>query len=862
MDMYREWRTKQDKLDEDKPVTKGELRKLLAEAHNDNKSSDPQLQKKERPKARFVPSGLDYDFNAHSLKMYEDNQQRKERMQQNLEKTLQSVNSKVAINIQRIAICKDNVPLYSQWCLYLGDGIFATTQHIFLGQAWDSVQISTSYFESKQSILIAKIPKKDLRMSNSKAGRDICLFTVSEYCPCTYATQNLMKNLVKSQSELDDIFNKCTKVYAMATDRPEANRRHKSYVTNMLPVQYYKEAPCHYQLSIDGQDTVIRRRDYFKVSGQITQRGDCSLPYFAICNNRVYIIGGHIAGKDDIGYGAPLVLDDFDVDSLRQPMEIVAHCEQMMKDPVMLSKPIPGHVPAPIVKKKHYYMATGPNQYEPSMLRKWMKANDVDLPDECKVMPTICQFRRGKDGELIDPMTKTNNKRAQTVPIPMPDHIRQYYVNDQWEHVFGGLVNELNVDARKAMINEPVWDPYKFLTYQYPLKPPVHSSSSGAIGIVDPRFKDKDKLYGRDIEPDAELLAKVRHVIAQARKGIDQEFIAPEALKRELMSIISVMEEHKCRTFNCGDLILNIALACTFGPIIYAVKKSAPECPLVYGYNPHSVDSKELFHKFQRPDGHILLEDLSSQDIFTQKWFALIFAWWVSVVSDVKRGSEDFNQFYYLARCCVNLYWLRGCQLYKTVSGHGSGTLITSIFNSFNRYVCNKLTFEAIYPDAKYEENVIAAVHGDDSLEHISSEFSEYTMPRKRDIFKDMFGFIVTAADKQSELKEHATIEDIEFLGRKPHIVDGLYCAKLKLSSITGMLNYTSNEISEVEGITANLRAAQTELVYHGREVFDSYKVIFDKFNRDHGCIFPVVTFDQEMHRLKYNWTRVQDFQI
>jgi len=151
-----------------------------------------------------------------------------------------------------------------------------------------------------------------------------------------------------------------------------------------------------------------------------------------------------------------------------------------------------------------------------------------------------------------------------------------------------------------------------------------------------------------------------------------------------------------------------------------------------------------------------------------------------------------------------------------------SGNSLTVFINSLCNSMLMRVYFYHLYPRRKFANYVKMMSYGDDLIASIGSLAGSYTM-KGYALYLNKFGFVVTPAQKEEELKNFSKLCEIDFLKRK-FVWSADYAsmiAPLEEASIFKRLcNYMSSETSVEVIVGANIDGALDEWAFYGKTVY------------------------------------------
>jgi len=151
-----------------------------------------------------------------------------------------------------------------------------------------------------------------------------------------------------------------------------------------------------------------------------------------------------------------------------------------------------------------------------------------------------------------------------------------------------------------------------------------------------------------------------------------------------------------------------------------------------------------------------------------------------------------------------------------------SGNSLTVFINSLCNSLLMRIYFYHLYPRRIFSSNIRMMSYGDDLIAAVGSLAGNYTMKGYATYLKQ-FGFVVTPAQKDEELKNFSKLCEIDFLKRKFVWSDdyGTMIAPLEEASIYKRLcNYMSSETSVEVIVGANVDGALDEWAFYGKAIY------------------------------------------
>lgn len=162
--------------------------------------------------------------------------------------------------------------------------------------------------------------------------------------------------------------------------------------------------------------------------------------------------------------------------------------------------------------------------------------------------------------------------------------------------------------------------------------------------------------------------------------------------------------------------------------------------------------------------------------------------------------------------------------------GLPSGVVITLIMNSIVNSVLMRMAFDILCPELVFEEHVSPATTGDDNFSGISDAAIGRFNMRTLVALYEQWGYVITPAKKDAELRSQLPFEEGTFLKRRFVWSSELnaYLAPIDTDSIYKALCWQSKE----GNVHPNVRLQQVALGCQ-REAFMHGRAFFDQMQRD-----------------------------
>jgi len=571
-----------------------------------------------------------------------------------------------------------------------------------------------------------------------------------------------------------------------------ANANNKKYTTNLCEAYSMYDTTC--------------------------KNGDCGQVYLTQAGGSIKAYFMHIGGSGSRAIMAPLY--NWVIKAGLAEINSLSYSERYKPMVPVTDVTIDWNIPPPRVNEgvlsvagvTHYHSGEGGTSLEPSILQQ--SNASVEFVTSNSVCPVIRKVIKDDEGNSVSPWAYPNKKMEVTNNPPCPEEVIELRKTPKWFAY--GIFDDVQPYNKYSLTIQEV------LFGSQWTKPAVRHSAVGTDKYVF-GTNDRHELWDPDTEyinPKLEEL--YNKYIDNVLSGTPIISVAKE-LKDETLGVEDVLYNGKVRAYGVGPLMVYLICTGLFGQVMHSLK-SSKSSPFVYGYNPHNSNSVWMLHSILKSLKKKFSQDASGNDYCSPKYLGHVFAEVLADWYTDDRESAAWKIRYVWASTVTDFFWINGDTASFNTKGFCSGHPLTSLFNSFCHLIIRRVVFYRLYKKEMLD-NIRCIIHGDDVVMEFNEDYSEFNPENIAKLAFEMFGYVLTSADK----KETYTFEDdfeYEFLGRRFTIIDidgtpvGTHA--LKKSSIYGMLNWVRTDVmSNLEATKTNVYVAAIEAVYHGKEFYE-----------------------------------------
>jgi len=338
-----------------------------------------------------------------------------------------------------------------------------------------------------------------------------------------------------------------------------------------------------------------------------------------------------------------------------------------------------------------------------------------------------------------------------------------------------------------------------------------------------------------DFKP--EIWEEVSKVERMLRNGFRAYQPFKTSLKDEITKQFKAdgSENQKVRVFACSPITLQILIRKYFLPVACALSHLPLDSEQAVGINASGPDFHELIEHI-RSNGEktgYVAGDFSKYDLGMSS-NAIIMAFF-AMRKIAERlwnfNTDDLLMMDMLANEVANPMLAYNGEMVlmagSNPSGHSMTVYVNGIVNSlYHRCVFNRLKKEHNL-EGNFSSECKATFYGDDSLLAPSERVAEHVhFNAFSKVFKDV-GIGYTAADKSENAPDLVTMEQIDFLKRKPVFNPHLqqFMGALDFGSIIKSLHCNATDTLPADTASAiNLDGSIREMFNHGREPYEEWR--------------------------------------
>lgn len=292
-----------------------------------------------------------------------------------------------------------------------------------------------------------------------------------------------------------------------------------------------------------------------------------------------------------------------------------------------------------------------------------------------------------------------------------------------------------------------------------------------------------------------------------------------------------ILAKEKCRIFYGNSIALTFLVRRYFLPLVRVLMMNPLKSECAVGINSHGPEWDQMM-KYLRSKNQdkFLAGDYSK---FDQKLPAQVLFAGLRILIDCAcrcpgYSANDIRAMKAMAGDLVySVIAFDGNLIGLTSGGHISGNPLTAVLNS----ICNSLNmrccFFTIYPEAQdFREACALITYGDDNAGSVDPRYSDFNIKKCSEVLA-RYGQVYTMPDKESEMVDFISVDDLEFLKRKTVYHPALKCEVGALSEdscfkmLHCFLREKNSPLSEVEACALNIDTALMEWFNHGQAIYE-----------------------------------------
>lgn len=585
--------------------------------------------------------------------------------------------------------------------------------------------------------------------------------------------------------------------------------------------------------------SLVHVAEAWKVTGVSGVNGDCGLPYFIDSTTQEgTLLGIHMAATDGATFVVPLYQSDF-------PEEI--KMQMYMSTPEESFPKEAGYTINPNTEYLIEGLKTVGNLMQNGKLKTLFMPGDSVLRQS--VVTRVNEDFHGeikhnfttdkkparlkpfmKEGELISPLKKACERFAQRNVPPMPAGMKDkkflkgiFHDNFKWELVRPLTWHEVinGADGTRSVHG-------------------IDMSSSSGPSLAENGITLEDMFPGepgnrsmsKEVTEELERRAQMR------RNGEMPYMVSQQLLKDELRT---AGKEDKPRIFSSADKYHFLEAKRVLAMLFEQGISHSGEGDIYVGINPHGPEWQALARKLaNKSTTRIIADDIEAWDMNMRQWFiSIILDYILDNLHRSKWTEDDILMLISVLTTCENPLVIIG---YVVLNGllESSGWFGTANWNSWYNSWATRFLFSVQFPDLHFDDWIAQGVFGDDLIQSVLAGLPGYNGQVLAKLRKDYFGINTTSILKDgSDVQEFVplfvtdwTPGSAQFLKRQFKL-DGVHIYPiLDPESITGMICWykKNKEIPEWKSQVQNFETALRELVYYGKDKFETSKTILQRY--------------------------------
>ncbi len=557
--------------------------------------------------------------------------------------------------------------------------------------------------------------------------------------------------------------------------------------------------------------------------------GYCGLPVIGDCNGRSVLAGVHCSSNGHDSIVTPLYQEQ-----LQWYRDQKSHDEAYygrLVPQLDMAKPMGIEIDGtqrravPGISlgecNKHSYVSDK-NSLNPTIFMAHDAGHKGHLEDTFPVNWVPAHLRRftNSAGKIIDP-DQVNFEKMEQYNTPPVDAAVWRVATENIDYVMRGFdpFRGKYPTPKRLSLEEAIFGTEfpecKISSYQ-------GSDACGVPGCFEGKHKsDYFTLEPKFISQD--IRQQVDYIATRASRGKVVPMVNKVARKEECREK-SKVDQGKTRWFYVGSLAHNIFIKQELGMLYAMIKDKWPLSSAAIGVNPHSHGWKRIYEVISGFP-NVVAGDINGNDLSIPAWAWIPFFLWANKFYKYQKGSDSYLRLACACFMITSCYALLGTLIWMFVSGHPSGHIMTTFFNSWFAFFALALIFIVLRKSTKYHfyDHVMVKVFGDDNASSVDDEVKEwYNMKTIANGFKLLFGMIYTTPSKEVNMPEFMKLEEVEFLSRTFTVVNGQVLAPLREDSILKSVNFTRDK--SYDELLESIRLAAMEFYHHGREKFDWFR--------------------------------------
>ena len=281
--------------------------------------------------------------------------------------------------------------------------------------------------------------------------------------------------------------------------------------------------------------------------------------------------------------------------------------------------------------------------------------------------------------------------------------------------------------------------------------------------MLDVDVFDSDGLLDRKFTEQINVeIARCERAYSQGERA----YTIAKACKKD-----EILAKEKCRIFYGNSIALTFLVRRYFLPLVRVLMMNPLKSECAVGINSHGPEWDQMMKYLRsKNESKFLAGDYSK---FDQKLPAQVLFAGLRILIDCASkcpgySGDDLRAMKAMAGDLVySVIAFDGNLIGLTSGGHISGNPLTAVLNS----ICNSLNmrccFYTIYPDANdFREACALITYGDDNAGSVDEKYANFNIKNCSEVLA-RYGQVYTMPDKESEMVDFISVNDLGFLKRK-----------------------------------------------------------------------------------------------
>nr|ANA09089.1 polyprotein [Posavirus strain 9676] len=499
-----------------------------------------------------------------------------------------------------------------------------------------------------------------------------------------------------------------------------------------------------------------------------TQPGDCGSALMVRSGPYVgKIVGIHVAGKsDDMGpsHGMAVVLTREAILSALEHKQV-----SVPEDAGFVSQSVEVET---LDSGQEIYLPRQ-TKLEPSCIAPYL-----NYPTK---QPAILSPADKRNSAAKDPVDVFLERLCPNLPEADPEVLEE--VRDSMIHYYARIKGVLPwkiLSIEEAIMGLPGWLPALNLDSSVGI-PLCYRYKHGKREIMD--------ITAQELRMDPGFIDSVSSFVKSFIAGKEQAHWLGY-LKDELVSENKI-DAVRTRVVYCGDVVAMVAFRMFIGSLVANFHSACKIVPHAIGLNPYSYDMHVIQQYLSEVGNQYVAGDYKDYDNRQHPQFRDVA---FQVLKSLALRIEGFSAkcWEMIARYHQSGFVQIGNKLVKQISGHFSGSFLTTIVNCLVNEAYIRYVFRVKCPGLNFDENIRMKCLGDDHIICVRSGVNfGFSVIQKG--LADI-GQIYTTDDKKTTGSEFKRFDEVTFLGARPVVYKGRWVGSLKPDIIQRMCMWTRDK--------------------------------------------------------------------